>query len=280
MDAHRPETAGSHTTKSHRAHDVTQPSRTSGTNAFGGGSAIGAAYQLLAGVNYRVRDPKTRNVKLRCTDFGEFENQTMPWDQLRSHESGVGRGDTYRHLVLESLGAQIADADKELRKLMANDELMQRYAVEPPSKIELSRRPVLRTAVAEPMIAPVEWGRRHGRARLGGTDDDSGVGAPRRERPSDCPYNRGHGGHGSVPSAPPRDVGHRRSLTAGVPCESLARPDCRLAGSVRSRRGGGQPGRVARVVGAGVRLSRHPSVAAALHARTVPEAPAAGASTG
>ena len=46
---------------------------------------------------------------------------------------------------------------------------------------------MLRTAVAEAMIAPVEWERRHGKARPGGTDDDSRVGAPRGERPSDCP---------------------------------------------------------------------------------------------
>ena len=58
-----------------------------------------AGYQLLAGVDYRIRDPITVGVKLRWADFGEFESQPTPWDQLRSHESSVGRGDTIRYQV-------------------------------------------------------------------------------------------------------------------------------------------------------------------------------------
>ena len=50
-------------------------------------------YQLLAGVDYRLREPVTLGVKLRWADFGEFVSEPTPWDQLRSHESSVGRGE-------------------------------------------------------------------------------------------------------------------------------------------------------------------------------------------
>ncbi len=53
-----------------------------------------AGYQLLAGVDYRLRDPVTLGVKFRRVDFGEFRSEPLPWNQLRSHESSVGRGET------------------------------------------------------------------------------------------------------------------------------------------------------------------------------------------
>ena len=53
-----------------------------------------AGYQLLAGVDYRLRDAVTLGVKFRWVDFGEFVSEPLPWDQLRSHESSVGRGET------------------------------------------------------------------------------------------------------------------------------------------------------------------------------------------
>ena len=54
---------------------------------------VTAGYQLLAGVDYRLRDPITVGVKLRWAAFSEFESEPMPWNQLWSHESSVGRGD-------------------------------------------------------------------------------------------------------------------------------------------------------------------------------------------
>ena len=49
--------------------------------------------QLLMGLDYRLRDPLTVGLKLRWVRFGEFESDPLPWDQLRSHESSVGRGE-------------------------------------------------------------------------------------------------------------------------------------------------------------------------------------------
>lgn len=53
-----------------------------------------AGHQLLAGLDYRLREAVTLGVKLRWVDFGEFASEPLPWDQLRSHESSVGRGET------------------------------------------------------------------------------------------------------------------------------------------------------------------------------------------
>ncbi len=58
-----------------------------------------AGYQLLAGLDYRLRDPITVGVKLRWAAFGEFGSEPVPWDQLRSHESSVGRGDAVLYQV-------------------------------------------------------------------------------------------------------------------------------------------------------------------------------------
>ena len=51
-------------------------------------------YQLLAGVDHRFREGITLGVKFRWVDFGEFVSEPLPWNQLRSHESSVGRGET------------------------------------------------------------------------------------------------------------------------------------------------------------------------------------------
>ena len=53
-----------------------------------------AGYQLLAGVDYRLREPVTLGMRFRWVDFGEFRSDPLPWNQLRSHESSVGRGET------------------------------------------------------------------------------------------------------------------------------------------------------------------------------------------
>ncbi len=56
-------------------------------------------YQLLAGVDYRLRDPVMLGVQFRWVTFGEFESDPTPWNQLRSHESSVGRGEMVRYQV-------------------------------------------------------------------------------------------------------------------------------------------------------------------------------------
>ena len=48
---------------------------------------------VLAGVDYRVADRLTISPRIRyATGLGTFESQPREWDQLRSHESSVGRG--------------------------------------------------------------------------------------------------------------------------------------------------------------------------------------------
>ena len=54
-------------------------------------------YQLFAGVDYRLRGPVTLGAKLRWADFGEFASDPTPWNQLRSHESSVGRGEVIQY---------------------------------------------------------------------------------------------------------------------------------------------------------------------------------------
>ncbi len=43
-------------------------------------------YQLVAGVDYRLREDLSFGLKLRWADFGEFGHE-REWDQLRSHDS-------------------------------------------------------------------------------------------------------------------------------------------------------------------------------------------------
>ena len=56
-------------------------------------------YQVLAGVDYRVREPVTIGLKFRWADFGEFRDREE-WDQLRSHDSTLGRGTRVRYTVM------------------------------------------------------------------------------------------------------------------------------------------------------------------------------------
>ena len=54
------------------------------------------AYQAVAGVDYQVSEPITVGLKVRWVNFGEFEDGAE-WNQLRSHDSTVGRGFRVRY---------------------------------------------------------------------------------------------------------------------------------------------------------------------------------------
>ena len=55
---------------------------------------------ILAGVDYRVADRLTIGPKIRyATGLGGFRSQPREWDQLRSHESSVGRGSVILYTV-------------------------------------------------------------------------------------------------------------------------------------------------------------------------------------
>lgn len=56
-------------------------------------------YQLLAGVDYRLHDAATLGMKFRWPELGDFVSEPTPWNQLRSHESSVGRGDTILYQI-------------------------------------------------------------------------------------------------------------------------------------------------------------------------------------
>ena len=73
-----------------------------------GSTTIGAArlrdrivgYQVLAGVNCPLGDRVALDVGVRWVDgFEEFESEEMEWNQLRSHESTVGRGEPVLYIV-------------------------------------------------------------------------------------------------------------------------------------------------------------------------------------
>ena len=70
--------------------------RIAGTTTIGDArlTDVMAGYQLLAGVDYRLGEPIALGVKFRWVDFGEFRSEPLPWNQLRSHESSVGRGES------------------------------------------------------------------------------------------------------------------------------------------------------------------------------------------
>ncbi len=57
-------------------------------------------YQVLGGVDYQVSDPFTMGLKFRWADFGEFSEHGREWDQLRSHDSTIGRGFRVRYNVM------------------------------------------------------------------------------------------------------------------------------------------------------------------------------------
>ena len=75
--------------------------RLAGTTTVGDArlTDIMVGYQVVGGVDYRLSDPVTLGVKVRWADFGEFMSDRVPWDQLRSHESSTGRGDTIDYYV-------------------------------------------------------------------------------------------------------------------------------------------------------------------------------------
>ena len=57
-------------------------------------------YQVLAGLDYRIRDPLTLGVKFRWLPARTFRGEPTEWDQLRSHESSVGRGEAILYEVM------------------------------------------------------------------------------------------------------------------------------------------------------------------------------------
>ena len=69
--------------------------RIAGTTTIGDArlTDVVAGYQLLAGVNRRFGEGVMLGVKFRWAGFGEFASEPLPWNQLRSHESSVGRGE-------------------------------------------------------------------------------------------------------------------------------------------------------------------------------------------
>ena len=81
--------------------DPLMRAKLAGTTTIGDGRLTDAmvGYQVFAGVDYRLRDPVTLGVKFRWAEFGEFASEPTPWNQLRSHESSVGRGDVIRYQI-------------------------------------------------------------------------------------------------------------------------------------------------------------------------------------
>ena len=63
------------------------------TIANAGHSDTVFGYQLVAGVDYQLREALSLGLKLRWADFGEFGHE-REWDQLRSHESARSPGGT------------------------------------------------------------------------------------------------------------------------------------------------------------------------------------------
>ena len=50
-------------------------------------------YQVLGGADYHLSDPVTLGLTFRWVDFGAFESAPTEWNQLRSHDSSVGRSE-------------------------------------------------------------------------------------------------------------------------------------------------------------------------------------------
>ena len=53
-------------------------------------------YQGIAGLDYQINDKLSLGLKVRWASFREFEDE-REWDQLRSHDSTVGRGFRVRY---------------------------------------------------------------------------------------------------------------------------------------------------------------------------------------
>ena len=56
-------------------------------------------YQILAGANYPFSDRVALDFRFRMADFGKFKSERRAWNQLRSHESSVGRGEQILYQV-------------------------------------------------------------------------------------------------------------------------------------------------------------------------------------
>ena len=65
-----------------------------GTTTIGDARVTDAVvgYQVLAGVDYWLKDPVSLGLRVRWAEFGEIRSERLAWDQLRSHESSAGRG--------------------------------------------------------------------------------------------------------------------------------------------------------------------------------------------
>ena len=79
-----------------------------GLNAkIAGSTTIGQArltdrrigYQLLVGAAYQIGDRAALDLKLRWMASGEFASEKTEWDQLRSHDSTVGRGEPILYTI-------------------------------------------------------------------------------------------------------------------------------------------------------------------------------------
>ncbi len=72
-----------------------------GTTTLGSAGLVDylPGFLVLAGADIRVADGVSLGVKLRRTHYGEFQSDPREWDQLRSHESSVGRGDRILYQV-------------------------------------------------------------------------------------------------------------------------------------------------------------------------------------
>ena len=57
------------------------------------------AFQMLGGIERRLRENLTLGIRFRWGRVGEFESEPRPWDQLRSHDSTVGRGEPILYRV-------------------------------------------------------------------------------------------------------------------------------------------------------------------------------------
>ncbi len=81
--------------------DPTLRGKLAGTTTIGDArlTDVVVGYQLLGGLDFRFRDPLTLGIKARWASFGEFMSDPVLWDQLRSHESSVGRGEAVVYQV-------------------------------------------------------------------------------------------------------------------------------------------------------------------------------------
>ena len=72
-----------------------------GTTTIGSDSLTDtmAGYQVLAGVDRRLGASATLGLKFRWAGFGAFASAPREWNQLRSHDSTVGRGEPIRYTV-------------------------------------------------------------------------------------------------------------------------------------------------------------------------------------